>query len=125
MLFQQVRNTARSRTLVFSIVFALLFGQGLRICFHALGDDGHATPIHVESVLTGADDKDTSASLHDTLLPALLKTVVTALVFCAVLASVFFPFLPATPQVHSRFRKTYLPPPGYHWLTPPGHAPPR
>ena len=40
MLFQQVRNTARSRTLVFSIVFALLFGQGLRICFHALGDDG-------------------------------------------------------------------------------------
>lgn len=126
MLFRQVRQAARSRALIFWIVFALLFGQGLRVCVHALGDDGlaHAAPVHLESALAGADDEDSSVLHHDTLLSALFKTMVAALVFCAVLAPALFIFLPATPQVHSRFRKIPPPPPGHHWLTPPGHAPP-
>lgn len=127
MLFRQVRQTARSRALIFWLVLALLFGQGLRVCMHALdGDDpAHATPIHVESAFTGAEDNSPSSLDRDSLLPAFLKTIVTALVFCAVLVPALFLFLPATPQVHSRFRKTRLSPPGHYWLTPPGHAPPR
>lgn len=112
--------------LVFWLVLALLFGQGLRICVHVLGEDStQAAPVHIESTLTGADDRNATSSDHDTLLPALLKTTVTALVFCAVLVSLLFALSPATPQVHSRFWKIPLPPPGHHWLIPPGHAPPR
>lgn len=109
------------------LVLSLLFGQGLRVCVHALSDEGsaHATPIHVESALIGVDDEDSSVPDYETLLPALLKIAVTALVFCAVLASALFLLLPAPRQVHSRFWRTHLPPLGHHWLTPPGHAPPR
>ena len=98
MLFRQVRQTARNRTLIFWIVFALLFGQGLRVCLHALdGDDpAHATPIHVESVFTGTEDNSPSSVDRDSLLPALLKTVFSALAFCALATAVFFPLLSAT-----------------------------
>ncbi len=113
--------------LILWIVLSLLFGQGLRVCFHALGGDGsaHAASVHLESALAGVDDEDASAPDYDTLLPALLKTAVTALVFCAVLAAALFLFPPTTPQVHPRFRKTRLPSLGHYRLTPPGHAPPR
>jgi len=127
MQFRQVRQTARSRTLIFWIVFALLFGQGLRVCMHALdGDDpAHATPIHVESTFTSTDDNNSSSLNRDSLLPALLKTVFSTLAFCALATTVFFLFLSATRYRHPPFWKTCLPLFHHHWLIPPGHAPPR
>lgn len=127
MLFRQVHQTARSRTFIFWIVFALLFGQGLRVCMHALDGDGstYAAPVHVESVFAGTEDSNPSGPCQDMLLPALLKTAVSTLLFCALVA-VLFLFFPATRQRHSPFWKTCLIPlPSHHWLTPPGHAPPR
>lgn len=127
MLLRQVRQTARRRSLIFWIVFALLFGQGLRVCLHALdGDDpAHATPIHVESVFTGTEDNSSSSLDRDSLLPALLKTIFSALVFCALATTAFFPLLSAARYRYPLFWKICLPSFRHHWLTPPGHAPPR
>lgn len=127
MLLQQVRQTARRRTLIFWIVFALLFGQGLRVCLHALdgNDPAHATPIHVESTFTGTEDNSSSSLDRDSPLPALLKTFFSTLVFCALATTAFFPLLFAPRHRYSLFWKICLPSFRHHWLTPPGHAPPR
>lgn len=129
MSFPRPRQAARSRALIFWIVFALLFGQGLRVCLHALngGDSAHATPIHVESAFTGTvDDDPLSPDLDvDSLLPALLKSFVSALTFCVLATAMFFLLLAATRQRHPPFRQSRLSPFRHHWLTPPGHAPPR
>ena len=127
MLFRQVRQTTHSRTLIFWIVFALLFGQGLRVCLHALDgeDPADVTPIHVESTFTSTDDNNSSSLNRDSLLPVLLKTVFSTLAFCALATTVFFLLLSATHDRHPPFWKTCLPLFRHHWLIPPGHAPPR
>lgn len=127
MLFRQVRQTARSRILIFWIVFALLFGQGLRVCMHALdGDDpSHATPIHVESTFTSTDYESPSSLDRDSLLPALLKNVFSALAFCVLASIALILLLSTTSYRYPLFWKTFLPFSCHHWLTPPGHAPPR
>lgn len=127
MLFRQVRQTTRSRALIFWIVFALLFGQGMRVCLHALdGDDpAHATPIHVESAFTGTEDNSPSNPDGDLLQPALLKSIVSVLAFCALATATLFLLLSTTRYRYPPFWKTCLPLLRHHWLIPPGHAPPR
>ena len=127
MLFRQVHQTAQRRSLIFWIVFALLFGQGLRVCLHALdGDDpSHATPIHVESAFTSTDDESPSSLDRDSLLPALLKNVFSVLAFCALAITALVLLLSTTSYRYPLFWEPFLPLSCQHWLTPPGHGPPR
>jgi hypothetical protein len=122
-----VRTTRR--TLVWSLILAMLFAQGLRMCIPAV-NDGHHGPIHLESLLSAAADQHESDSGTNTDLPLagilkIVKAFSMNLAFCALLVVIVALLAPRrigprfTPD-EFRFR-----PPRRIGFIPPLRAPPR
>ena len=130
-----MRNPSSTRTgksaLVFWLILALLFAQGMRVCLHAhhdsvpVADHDHGSTMHVESTLSTVADHDESASDVDVSLPMLLKAFYSGLAFAVVWAFVFL--APLLQQLARRCQpaKFWFPPSTIYRLTPPLRAPPR
>jgi hypothetical protein len=117
--------------MIFWLVAALLFAQGMRLCMHVhhepvrAADHHHVSTVHLESALGSAADHEESASDVDVPFAALLKAFYSALAFALVSMLVFL-----APVMRQLTRRG---PPAEFWfrpstaynLTPPSRAPPR
>lgn len=123
------RSRNRKSVLVFWLILALLFAQGMRVCLHAhdatASDHEHNSAMHVESTLSAAVDHEESAFDADVSLPALLKAFYSSLAFAVVLVfSLLAPIL--LQRVWRRPSiEVWFPVSPLYSLTPPLRAPPR
>jgi hypothetical protein len=117
--------------MIFWLVAALLFAQGVRLCMHVhhepvrAADHHHVSTVHLESALGSAADHEESASDVDVPFAALFKAFYSALAFALMSILVFLAFVPrqltrGCPPAESRFT-----PSAAYNLTPPSRAPPR
>lgn len=118
------------------IVFAILYGLGLRVCIHGTSLAGEATPsIYLESTLATSEGDECSATQHasderdtcwvDVPLSATLKDIPTAWLLPPFLAALG---LLSSPRLLTRLVRPPQPlfPGGCrHSLRPPLRAPPR
>ncbi|MBI3547302.1 MAG: hypothetical protein HY081_12040 [Gammaproteobacteria bacterium] len=130
-----MRNPSLTRTgksaLVFWLILALLFTQGMRVCLHAhdaiapAPDHAHASSMHLESTLSAAADHEESAFDTDVSLSALLKAFYSSLAFAVVLAFGFFTPILLQLVRHRPSAEIWFPASALYSLTPPLRAPPR
>ncbi|MBI5612981.1 MAG: hypothetical protein HY942_07945 [Gammaproteobacteria bacterium] len=118
-------RTARY-TLVWSLILAMLFAQGLRMCIPAV-NDGHHGPIHLESLLTATADQHESDSDTDTdlALAGILKIFSLSLAFCALLVFIALPAAPYRIGLLLTSDEVRFHPPPRIGFSPPLRAPPR
>ena len=130
-MFQFTLNRRVVRTVALLLLPALLFAQGLRLCFHSpvhaahIDAHAHASAVHLESTLSLAGDHEESAGDVDVAFAALLKIFYSLLAFAVVSA---FVVIATAPRVHKRRIapvQFYFHPYAVYSLTPPLRAPPR
>lgn len=119
------------RTVALLLLPALLFAQGLRLCFHSpvhaahVDAHAHASTVHLESTLSIAGDHEESAGDVDVAFAALLKIFYSLLAFAVVSAFVVLAIAPRAGRRRIALPQFFYPPYVVCSLTPPLRAPPR
>jgi len=121
------RRTPTQLIAVVVTLFALLVGQGLRLCLHtadaANAGPAHTTVSHLESNLLSPGEPDDGADQHVSLGLAVVKQLADgALAILLTVALVWL--LPPLRQYFAVSRRTPLLPSGDFRLRPPLRAPP-
>lgn len=130
-MFQFTLNRRVVRTVALLLLPALLFAQGLRMCFHSPVDAAHmdnhvhASAVHMESTLSLAGDHEESAGDVDVAFAALLKVFYSLLAFALVSAFVVLAITPRTRRGRIAPLPFFFHPYAVYSLTPPLRAPPR
>lgn len=121
------RRTPTRLVAVVVTLFALLVGQGLRLCLHtadpAVAGHSHAPTAHLESNLLSPGEPDDGADQHVSLGLAVVKLLADG-VLAIVLTVALIWLLPSLRQHFAVSRRTPLLPSADYRLRPPLRAPP-
>lgn len=124
------RHQAFARRIVtVTMILALLFAQGLRICIHAEdqsdSNGAQAAAVDVESALTDLCNLGTQTGGEDTPSSVILENLRIDLSLLFIVVALFVPFAPRQPLRPCQPRETSPGLTGGHGIRPPLRGPPR